>query len=338
MTKPPETGSRQPTAILCGSSPEIVVLDGYTLNPGDNPWDEVSKLGGLTVHDRTSEGLIRQRAAGADIVLTNKTPLAAAAIADLPRLKFVSILATGYNVVDVGAARARGIVVSNVPEYGTDSVAQHTLALLLELCQQVGAHDADVHAGRWSSSPDFCFWRRAPLELASLTLGIIGFGRIGRRVGELAHALGMSVVAGGGRRRQRPDYEPFDWGEIDEIFARSDVVSLHCPLTADNVEMVNRERLHCMKPTAFLINTARGPLVDEAALAAALDEARIAGAAIDVVSEEPMRPSNPLRRAKNCIITPHMAWASLAARRRLMAATAENIAAFLRGAPVNVVN
>lgn len=315
----------------------IVVLDGYTLNPGDNPWDDLAQLGSLTVHDRTPPELVIKRASAAEIVLTNKTVLSAETMAQLPRLRFISVLATGYNVVDVAAARARGIVVSNVPEYGTDSVAQHTIALLLELCQRVGAHDADVHASRWASCPDFSFWRAAPRELAGSTMGIVGFGRIGRRVGAIAHALGMRVIAHGGNRQGPPPFEPFAWAGLDELFERSDVVSLHCPLTSENTRLVSAGRLARMKPGAFLLNTARGGLVDESALAAALSSGRIAGAAVDVVSEEPIRTTNPLLGAPNCIITPHMAWASLAARRRLMAATVENVVAFLRGAPVNVV-
>lgn len=316
----------------------LVVLDGYTLNPGDNPWDDLDKLGALTVYDRTPPASVVERARDAEIVLTNKTLLGADILGRLPRLRFIAVLATGYNVVDIAAATAAGIVVSNVPEYGTDSVAQHTLALLLELCQQVGAHDADVHAGQWADCPDFSFWRSAPLELSGLTLGIVGFGRIGRRVGELAHALGMRVLANGGRSRGQPGYAPFAWSEVDEIFEHSDVVSLHCPLTAENARLVNAARLRRMKPTAYLLNTSRGGLVDEADLAAALAAGRIAGAAVDVVSEEPVRPTNPLLSAPNCIITPHMAWASLAARRRLMATTVANVAGFLHGAPVNVVN
>jgi glycerate dehydrogenase len=316
----------------------IVVLDGYTLNPGDNPWDAVARLGTLTVHERTPAALVVERGRDADILLTNKTGIGADVLPHLRRLRFISVLATGYNVVDIEAAAAQGVVVSNVPEYGTDSVAQHTVALLLELCQRVGLHDAEVHAGKWASCPDFTFWRAAPRELAALTMGIIGFGRIGRRVGELAHALGMNVLAHGGRQLREPKYEPFAWADLDTVFQRSDVISLHCPLTAENTGLVNSSRLLRMKPTAYLINTARGGLVNEADLAAALASGRIAGAAVDVVSEEPIRRTNPLLSAPNCILTPHMAWASLAARRRLMAATAENVAAFLRGAPVNVVN
>jgi glycerate dehydrogenase len=316
----------------------IVVLDGYTLNPGDNPWDDLGRLGALTVHDRTPAEDILARARDADIVLTNKTPLNAATIEALPWLRFISVLATGYNIVDVEAARRRGIPVSNVPEYGTESVAQHTFALLLELCQRVGAHDRAVKDGAWQRSPDFSFWIAPPLELSGLTIGIVGFGRIGRRVGQLAHAFGMSVVAKGGQRHGAPGYEPFAWVEVPELFERADVVTLHCPLTADNERFVDQALLRRMKRSAFLINTARGGLIDESALASALAAGEIAGAAVDVVSAEPIRPGNPLPSAPNCIITPHMAWGSLAARRRLMDATVRNVEAFLAGKAVNVVN
>jgi len=316
----------------------IVVLDGYTLNPGDNPWEALTRLGTLQVYDRTPAELIVPRARAAQIVLTNKTVLTAATLAQLPTVRFIGVLATGYNVVDVAAARARGIPVSNVPEYGTDSVAQHVFALLLELCHHVGAHDAAVKAGEWTGSPDFCFWRSSPIELAGLTMGIVGFGRIGRRVGELAHAFGMRVLAANRSHREPPPYQPFAWAEVAEVCAQADVLTLHCPLTAENAQFVNRELLATMKPTAFFINTARGGLVDEAALAAALNAGGLAGAAVDVVSVEPMRPDTPLLTARHCIITPHIAWASLAARRRLMAETVRNVEAFLAGRPVNVVN
>jgi glycerate dehydrogenase len=315
----------------------IVVLDGYTLNPGDNPWDALAAVGDLVVHERTPRELVAERARGAAIVLTNKTIVDAGALAALPELRFIAVLATGYNVVDVEAARGRGIAVSNVPEYGSDSVAQHVFALLLELCHRTGEHDAAVHAGDWERSPDFCFWRQTPLELAGLTLGIVGFGRIGRRVGEIGHALGMKVVASARRRGDSPDYRPFEWAETREIFARADVVSLHCPLDATNAGFVDAELLARMKSTAYLLNTARGGLVDEAALAAALKSGGLAGAGVDVVSAEPIHGDNPLLTAPNCIVTPHIAWASLAARRRLMATTVENVRAFLRGAPINVV-
>jgi glycerate dehydrogenase len=313
----------------------LVVLDGYTLNPGDNPWDAVAGQGALTVYDRTPVSLVVERARSAHILLTNKTPLTAPTLAQLPRLQFVSVLATGYNIVDVGAARQRGIAVSNVPEYGTASVAQHVFALLLELCHRVAAHSAAVHAGEWTASPDFCFWKAPPIELAGLTMGIIGLGRIGGRVAALARAFGMRVIAAGDANRPTDTLER---ASVSEVFARGDVISLHCPLTVKTAGFVTRELLRRMKPTAFFINTARGGLVDEAALAAALDAGEIAGAAVDVVSVEPMRPDNPLLGARNCVITPHIAWASLAARRRLMAATACNIAAFLSGQPINLVN
>ena len=321
----------------------MVVLDGYTLNPGDNSWSQLAALGELAVYDRTPPEQIVQRARAAAIVLTNKTPLAAPTIEQLGALRFVSVLATGYNIVDVAAARQRGIPVSNVPEYGTDSVAQHAFALLLELCQQVARHDAAVKAGEWSAAADFCFWKSPPLELAGLTIGIVGFGRIGRRVAELARAFGMRVTAAdgtaaGGSRRPRVADQPVEWTDIPSLFAQSDVVTLHCPLTGENAGFVNASLLQRMKPTAYLINTARGGLVDEPALAAALDAGQLAGAAVDVVSAEPIRPDNPLLRARHCIITPHMAWGSLAARRRLMATTVKNVEAFLAGRPINVVN
>ncbi len=301
----------------------IVILDGHTLNPGDNPWDAVAKLGELTIHDHTLPGQIVARARNADIIITNKAPLSAESLAQLPKLRFIAVTATGYNIVDVAAARQRGIPVVNVPEYGTDSVAQFTIALLLELCHRVGQHHAAVQAGRWGAQPDFCFWDTPQVELAGKTIAIIGHGRIGKRVGEIARALGMEVRIASRDRT---------------VVSRADVVTLHCPLTADNTGLVNREFLARLKPTAFLINTARGVLVVEQDLADALNAGKLAGAAMDVVSAEPIKPDNPLLQARNCLITPHMAWASLAARRRLMQTTAENIRAFQAGKPVNVVN
>lgn len=318
---------------------QIVVLDGYTMNPGDNPWDAVAALGTLEVYDRSAPEEIVPRARGAHIVITNKAPLSAETIGALPDLRLIAVTATGYNVVDVAAASARGIPVSNVPEYGTDSVAQFTMALLLELACRVGEHDQAVHDGEWAASRDFCFWKSPPVELAGLTMGLVGLGAIGRRVGELAHAFGMSVLAAGrpGGTRHEPAYEPFSWCEVDELFSRADVVSLHCPLTEENAGLVNRDRLARMKPSAFLINTARGALVDEEALADALQRDVIAAAAVDVASREPIVAENPLLTAPRCIVTPHMAWATLAARRRLMATTVDNLRAFLDGRPVNVV-
>ncbi|HAK97162.1 MAG TPA: glycerate dehydrogenase [Planctomycetes bacterium] len=314
----------------------IVVLDGHALNPGDNPWDPVAAHGRLTVHDRTPGPLILERARDADIILTNKTPLSAETLAQLDRLRFVSVLATGYNIVDVPAASAQGVVVSNVPVYGTDSVAQFVVALLLHFCHDVAGHDAAVKDGRWSACPDFCFWVSPLSELRDKTMGIIGFGRIGRTVGRIAHCLGMRVLAADDFRADPPDY-PFQWADTAAVFAEADVVSLHCPLTKDNAAMVNRSSLGRMKPNAVLINTARGGLVNETDLADALNAGRIRGAACDVVSAEPIDRGNPLLRARNIILTPHIAWATIEARRRLMQATAGNIAAFIAGKPVNVV-
>ena len=316
----------------------MVVLDGHTLNPGDNPWDAVAALGELTVHDRTSPGQVVPRSAGAEILLTNKTPIAAEALSALRELKFISVLATGYNIVDVPAAGKRGVVVSNVPEYATDAVAQFTFALLLELCHRAGDHASAVTGGRWATCEDFCFWLAPQVELAGKKMGIVGFGRIGRRVGQLAHAFGMEVLASDVSRGEPPPYEPFAWADIPELFAAADVVSLHCPQTPRTAAMVNAQLLDRMKPGAFLINTSRGGLVVEADLAAALNAGRIGAAAVDVVSTEPIAPGNPLLTARNCIVTPHIAWASLEARRRMMAVTAENVAAFLAGRPINVVS
>ncbi|MFO7973113.1 MAG: D-2-hydroxyacid dehydrogenase [Candidatus Hydrogenedentota bacterium] len=316
----------------------IVVLDGYTLNPGDNPWDDVAALGDFTVYDRTPKEKIVERAEDADILLTNKTPLSAETIERLPNLKFVAVLATGYNVVDVAAARKRGIPVANVPVYGTNAVAQFVFALVLELCHHVADHNASVKAGDWSKNADFCYWNTPLIELAGKRMGIVGFGRIGRRVGELAHAFGMEVLAHDVQPGDAPEYAPFSWRNLDEVFAEADIVSLHCPQTDENTEFVNAALLKRMRKHAFFINTARGGLVNETHLAEALNKGIIAGAAVDVVSSEPIAPDSPLLGASNIIITPHMAWATLAARQRLMKTTGENVAAFINGAPINVVN
>lgn len=317
---------------------KIVVLDGYTLNPGDNPWTEVEKLGDLTVYDRTPSDLIVERSKDAEIILTNKTPLSAESLNQLPKLEFIAVLATGYNIVDTEAAKGMGVPVSNVPIYGTDSVAQFVIALLLQHCHHVALHQQQVKEGTWKASGDFCFWNTPLIEVVGMKMGIVGFGRIGRRVGELANALGMDVLASDIQQGEAPSYGNFAWKEVPELFAESDVVSLHAPQTPDNTEMVNKDLLSVMKPSAFLINTARGGLVHEPDLAEALNNGQIAGAAVDVVSKEPIEDSNPLLTAKNCFITPHIAWASLAARTRLMQTTAENIAAFMAGSPINVVN
>lgn len=317
---------------------KIVVLDGYTLNPGDNPWNEVEALGELVLYDRTDSGLVIERSLGADVVITNKVKLTREVIHQLPSLKYITVTATGFDVVDIQTARERGIPVSNVPIYGTDSVAQHVIAMLLHFSNQIDLHDSEVHRGEWGHCPDFCFWRTPLTELAGMTMGIIGFGRIGRRVGELAHALGMGVLACDDYQQRPPDYAPFAWASLDEITTRSDVITLHCPLTDKSRGLVNREFLSRVKPTCLLINTARGPLVVDSDLADALNQGQLAGAAVDVVSVEPIRADNPLLSAKNCLITPHIAWATLAARKRLMKTTAENIRAFQEGKAQNVVN
>ncbi|HJV65710.1 MAG TPA: D-2-hydroxyacid dehydrogenase [Geomonas sp.] len=317
---------------------KIVVLDGFTLNPGDNPWDAVARHGELAVHDRTPDELVVERCSGAGIVLTNKTRLSARTLAALPELRLICVLATGYNVVDVQKAAELGIPVCNVPEYGSDSVAQHAIALLLELTNLVGCYDKAVKSGQWSSSRDFTLVADPLTELAGKTMGIVGLGHIGRRVAQIGHALGMDIAAYNPRLRIAPDGVPVTWLALDELFQKADVVSLHCPLTSDNQGLVDSKRLALMKPHSFLINTSRGGLVNEHDLAAALNSGALAGAAVDVAAQEPIPPGSPLLSARNCIITPHIAWATLAARRRLMATTADNVASFLAGAPQNVVN
>jgi glycerate dehydrogenase len=314
---------------------KIVVLDGYTANPGDLSWEALDALGTLTVHDRTAEAEIVPRARGAEIVLTNKTVLSRDVIAALPGLKCICVLATGYNVVDVAAAKEHGVVVCNVPEYSTPNVAQAVFALLLELTNRTGHHDRTVHEGRWAACDDFCYWDGDLVELAGLTLGIVGYGRIGAAVARIGAAFGMQILAH--RRSGSGTVEGGEHASLDRVFRESDVVSLHCPLTPDTKDLVNAARLATMKRTAFLINTARGTLVNESDLAAALDAGTIAGAGLDVLTVEPPPASNPLLTAKNCVITPHIAWATRNARRRLIEVTAANVQAFLAGQPRNVV-
>jgi len=316
---------------------KIVVLDGYTMNPGDLSWDELKSLGECFIYDRTPKELVVTRAADAEIVLTNKVVLDKEVIESLPRLRYIGVLATGYNVIDISEAKKRGIVVTNVPDYSTMSVVQLTFALLLELTHHVGLHSESVRRGDWTKSPDFCYWLTPLVEIDGLTIGIIGYGRIGRAVAKVARAFGMDVIAYSRRLKNEGD-ENARFEEIDKIFETADVVSLHCPLTKETEKIVNRERISLMKSTAFLINTGRGGLVDEQALAEALNNGRIAGAAVDVLSTEPPQPSNPLLTAKNCIITPHIGWATKSARERLMKIVVNNIRAFLNGTPVNVVN
>lgn len=315
---------------------KIVVLDGFTLNPGDLSWDGLRALGECVIYDRTAPHETLARAADAEIVLTNKVELNREHITRLPKLRYISVLATGTNVVDLAAARERGIPVSNVPAYSTMSVAQATFALLLELTHHTGHHAQAVREGRWSQCPDFSFHDFPLVELAGLTMGVVGFGSIGRAVAEIARAFGMDVLAHNPSPKPAPPGVRFV--DVETLFRHSDVVSLHCPLTPQTRGLVNAARLALMKPTAFLLNTSRGPVVDEQALAAALNEGRLAGAGLDVLSVEPPPPDNPLLRARNCIITPHYAWATGAARRRLMQVTVENVRAFLAGHPQNVVN
>lgn len=326
----------------------IVVLDGYTLNPGDLSWDDLESLGFCQFHDRTLPSQLLERAADADLLLTNKTELARDHIEHLPKLRFIVVLATGTNVVDLAAARERGIPVSNVPAYGTSSVAQTTIALLLELTQHVGLHSQTVHDGRWTRSLDWCYWERPLIELEGLTMGIIGLGRIGAAVARIAAGFGMNLLAATrpagaaseiATAKNATAPGPFvKRVDTETLFRQSDVVSLHCPLTAETKYIINEQRLSWMRPTAFLLNTSRGQLIDEEALSAALNADRLAGAGLDVLSVEPPPSTNPLLYAKNCVITPHLAWATRAARSRLMHTAVENVRAFLNGRPQNVVN
>jgi glycerate dehydrogenase len=316
---------------------KIVVLDGYALNPGDLSWDELRQFGAVEIHDRTAEPDVVKRAAGATIVLTNKTPLSAATQAQLPDLRCIGVLATGYNIVDTAAAKKAGITVTNIPTYGTASVAQFAFALLLELCHHVALHSDAVRQGEWSRSPDWSFWKTPLVELSGKTMGVVGFGRIGRQTGAIAAAMGMRVVANDAIESNAPAYERFRWLPVDDLVAESDVVSLHCPLSADNKGMMHSGRLARMKQSAFLLNTSRGPLVVDQDLADALNNGIIAGAGLDVLSIEPPAGSNPLLSAKNCIVTPHIAWATREARGRLLAAAVDNVRCFIENRPQNVV-
>lgn len=315
----------------------LVVLDGFTMNPGDLEWQALEALGELTVYERSPVETILERSAGADILLTNKTPLTRETLSALPALRFIDVLATGFNVVDLAAARERGIPVSNAPGYSTRSVQQMTFALLLELTQQCGLYDRAVKDGVWSRCKDITFQLKPLLELDGLTFGIVGFGVIGQAVAQAALAFGLRVVTAS---RTRPESLPegVEWVTQEELFRRSDVVSLHCPLTPQTEKLIGERTLSWMKPTALLINTSRGGLVDEAALARALKEGRLAGAGVDVLSTEPPEPDNPLLHANNCVITPHCAWATRAARQRLLDITVTNVKSFQAGRPQNVVN
>ena len=319
---------------------KIVVLDGYTENPGDLSWEELGKLGELTVYDRTSltdEAEAIARIGDAEIVFTNKTPITRKVLDACPGIRFISLLATGYNCVDYAYAREKGIPVTNVPTYGTASVGQFAIALLLEICHHIGHHDASVHAGNWERCADWCYWDYPLIELAGKTMGIIGFGRIGQTTGRIARAMGMEVLA--------YDSHPSDAGraiaeyvDLDALLARSDVVALHCPLFPETEGIINRETIAKMKDGAILLNNSRGPLVVEQDLADALNAGKLAAAGLDVVSTEPIRGDNPLLNAKNCVIPPHISWAPKESRQRIMDCAVSNVKAFLAGSPVNVVN
>ncbi len=317
---------------------KIVVLDGGLLNPGDLSWDPLHALGEVTVYDTTPADKAAQRLHDADIAITNKVAFSEELLAHCPRLKCIAVTATGYNIIDLEAARARQIVVANVPTYGTATVAQFTTALLLALCNRVGEHDADVHAGGWSKAASWCYWLQPMVELAGKRVGIIGYGRIGQAFGAIAQAMGMTVLAHSTRSRPQPESAQLRYVDLDTLYAEADVISLHCPLTPQTKGMINQQALAKMKRSALLLNASRGDLINEADLAAALNEGRIAGAAVDVLSSEPPGADNPLLNAKNCIITPHIAWASVDARGRILATTVENVRAFINGDPQNRVD
>lgn len=317
---------------------KIVVLDGHTLNPGDLSWSGIEQFGELIVYERTAPEEIAGRLAGADIVFTNKTPLSREHFADNPGIRFVGVLATGYNVVDIAAARERNIPVCNIPTYGTMAVAQFATALMLELCHRAGRHADSVKAGDWSNGQDFCYWLNPLIELDGKTLGIVGFGRIGQAFGRIAQALGMKILAVDEFPDRALESATLRYTTLDDLFASADVISLHCPLFENNRGMINQAAIARMKPGVLILNTSRGPLINEADLAAALKSGRVAGAGLDVLLSEPPSVSNPLLSAPNCIVTPHIAWATKEARSRLMDIATENLAAFVRGAPQNVVN
>lgn len=323
----------------------IVIVDGHTLcphapgttaPPGEPDWSAVAALGDVTYHARSSPAEVLERCRDAEAVFTNKCVFDEAVLAQLPKLKYIGVTATGTNVVDLASAKRRGVTVTNAPGYGPASVAQHAFALLLELTNQVGAHSAAARGGAWTKCPDFTFTLAPMTELADLTLGIVGFGEIGQAVARIAHGYAMRILVHS--RTKKPTDLPVQWCELDELFTQSDAVTLHCPLTDATKHLVNATRLAQMKPSAFLINTGRGPLVDAAALAAALKDSRIAGAGVDVLAVEPPPADNPLLSAPRCLVTPHNAWMTQASRRRLMAIVAQNLRAFIDGKPANVVN
>lgn len=317
---------------------KIVVLDGYTLNPGDISWEGMEAFGEVTVYDRTQPEDIVTRIGDAEVVYTNKTPLTRETFDACPNIKFVGVLATGYNIVDIEAAKEKGIPVSNIPTYGTAAVSQYAIALLLELCHHIGEHSDCVKKGDWTNNPDWCFWNYPLVELAGKTMGIIGFGRIGQDTGKIAQALGMKVLAYDAYHNPALETETCHYAELDELLAESDVISLHCPLFPSTQGIINKDTIAKMKTGVMIINDSRGPLIVEEDLRDALNSGKVAGAAVDVVSTEPIQMDNPLLQAKNMIITPHIAWAPKESRQRLMDIAVANLKAYVDGEPQNVVN
>ena len=317
---------------------KMVILDAYTSNPGDLSWENFKKFGELCVYDRTSYDEILERCKDADIILDNKVVLDDEIISQLPKLKYIGILATGYNIVDIESAKRHGVTVCNVPTYSTSAVAQLTFALILEFYNRVAVHNKAVHDGEWASCKDFCFQKTPLIELAGKTIGIVGFGKIGNEVAKIADAFGMNILCNVHRVKPQPEYKNFKFVSLDELAKKSDIISFHCPLTDETKGIVNYDFISKMKSNAIIINTARGPIIDEAALADALNSGKIAGAAVDVLSCEPPKADNPLLSCKNCIITPHIGWAGYETRVRLLDVVYSNLKAFLDGSPVNVVN
>lgn len=317
---------------------KIVVLDGHTENPGDLSWEDFKELGELTVYERTKSEEILERIKDAEVVYTNKTPITGETIKACPNLKFIGVLATGYDVVDTKAAKEEGIKVANIPTYGTATVAQYTIALLLELCHQVGLHSESVKNGEWENNIDWCYWKTPQIELANKVMGIIGFGRIGQATANIAMALGMKILAYDEYQNPLLESDSMHYVTLDELFKRSDVIVLHCPLLPATRGIINKESIQKMKDKVMIINDSRGPLIHEKDLADALQSGKVAGAAVDVVSTEPIKSDNPLLKAHNIIITPHMAWGTKESRLRLMNIALDNLRAFMNGNPINIVN
>ncbi len=317
---------------------KIVMLDGYTINPGDMSWDWLHELGEVTIYDRTPAEKVTERIGDAEIVLCNKVPVRKDNIYSAPNLKYIGVMATGYNVIDVEAAKERGIVVTNIPTYGTDSVGQFAIALLLEICHHIGHHSDEVQKGRWEKNPDWCFWDYPLIELAGKTMGIIGFGRIGQATGRMAQGLGMNVLFNNSSGNKDLESETCRYASLDELYEKSDVISLHCPLFPSTFGMINKDSIAKMKDGVIILNNSRGQLIVEEDLRDALNSGKVYAAGIDVVSEEPIKSDNPLLNAKNCIITPHISWAPTESRIRLMGHIEETLKAFLDGKPINVVN